>query len=112
MITSCKGEGISPRKRLFACKRNDSVELGRLKCILASACPFRRRNGPYLHCLCSRGPTRDSNASAAETMIVHDAKKDQTMALRSLRRALCAEAKAKRIVHLAGFYFARSSLPS
>jgi len=46
-----------------------------------------------------------SNPSAAETMIA-----DQTMALRSPRRTLCAE--AKRIVLPAGVYFPRSGLPS
>ena len=109
MIASCKGEGISPRNASSRVRETMPLNPVDLDAILllpsASA-----RNGPYLHCLCSRGPTRGSNASAAETTIGHDAKRDQTTALRSLRGALCAE--VKRIVHPAAFYFSRSSLPS
>ena len=106
MIASCKGEGISPRNASLRVRETTPLNLVDLNAIL----PRSARNRPYLHCLCSRGPTRGSNASAAETTIGHDARRDQTAVLRSLCRALCAE--VKMIVHPAGFYFSRSSLPS
>lgn len=85
------------------------VELDGLKPNFCLWLPFPQEKWPHLRCLCSRGPRRDSNPSAAETTTEHDAKRRHTMELRLPRRVLRAEAKS--FVLPAGFYFSRSGRP-
>ena len=97
-------------KRLERLERhNKVVQLDVIESNLCLCLPFPQKKSPHLRCLCSRGSTRGSIPSAAETTIGHDAKTAQMIELRLPCWALCAE--AKRIALLAGFCFSRLGLP-
>ena len=70
----------------------------------------QKKKTAYLRSLCSPGPTKGSNPSAAGTTIGFDAKKGQTE-LRSPCHALCGEGKKTDGLR-AGFYFPHSGRPS